>query len=96
MYFRQPSDFLCNHQEYVLSSLLQKRAWVLQETLLSRRTVHFSSKQIYWECRSIFGAEDGVTDDTDCREHVHEFLNMLSALKGGIRSEHYTMIFFPI
>lgn len=96
MCFRQPSDFLRDHQEYVLSSPLLKRAWVLQETLLSRRTVHFSSKQIYWECRTTFGAEDGVTDDAECREHAHEFLNMLSALKGGTRSEHHAMMFFSI
>jgi hypothetical protein len=94
--FRQPSDFLRDHQEYVLGSPLLKRAWVLQETLLSRCTVHFSSKQIYWECCSTFGAEDGVTDDADCWEHAHEFLNMLSALKGELRSEHHAMMFFPL
>ncbi|KIN05444.1 hypothetical protein OIDMADRAFT_67647, partial [Oidiodendron maius Zn] len=94
--FRQRSDFLRDHQEYVLNSPLQKRAWVLQETLLSRRTVHFSSKQIYWECRSTFGVEDNMTNDVDCREHAHEFLNMLSALQGGICSENHAMIFFRI
>ncbi|KAH8663694.1 heterokaryon incompatibility protein-domain-containing protein [Tricladium varicosporioides] len=29
---------------------LNKRAWVVQERLLSRRIVHFSAKQTYWEC----------------------------------------------
>jgi hypothetical protein len=29
---------------------LNKRAWVLQERLLSRRTLHFSANQAYWEC----------------------------------------------
>lgn len=29
---------------------LNKRAWVLQERVLSRRTIHFSAKQTYWEC----------------------------------------------
>jgi len=29
---------------------LNKRAWVLQERVLSRRTIHFSANQTYWEC----------------------------------------------
>src|SRR6266536_1272484 len=29
---------------------LNRRAWVLQERLLSSRTIHFSRRQIYWEC----------------------------------------------
>lgn len=29
---------------------LNKRAWVMQEWVLARRTVHFSANQVYWEC----------------------------------------------
>jgi hypothetical protein len=29
---------------------LNQRGWVLQERVLSRRSIHFSSTQIYWEC----------------------------------------------
>ncbi|KAK1445457.1 TOL [Colletotrichum cuscutae] len=29
---------------------LNKRAWILQERALSRRTIYFSEKQTYWEC----------------------------------------------
>lgn len=29
---------------------LNQRAWVLQERVLSRRTIHFSATQTYWEC----------------------------------------------
>ncbi|KAK7177758.1 TOL-like protein [Paraphaeosphaeria sporulosa] len=29
---------------------LNTRAWVMQEQVLSRRTIYFSSNQIYWEC----------------------------------------------
>ncbi|KAH6625898.1 heterokaryon incompatibility protein-domain-containing protein [Boeremia exigua] len=29
---------------------LNTRAWVMQELVLARRTVHFSANQMYWEC----------------------------------------------
>lgn len=29
---------------------LNTRAWVMQEAVLSRRTIHFSANQTYWEC----------------------------------------------
>jgi hypothetical protein len=29
---------------------LNKRGWVLQERALSRRTMHFTETQTYWEC----------------------------------------------
>lgn len=32
------------------NALLNSRAWVMQEAVLSRRTIHFSRNQIYWEC----------------------------------------------
>ncbi|KAL6711132.1 hypothetical protein ACN47E_005663 [Coniothyrium glycines] len=34
----------------VVESKLNSRAWVFQESVLSRRTIHFSANQIYWEC----------------------------------------------
>ena len=36
----------------VEESDLNKRGWVLQERALSRRTIHFTSTQAYWECGS--------------------------------------------
>ena len=45
---------------------LNNRAWVLQEHLHSRRTIHFASDQVYWECEKKFVAEDG----SDARGHV--------------------------
>ncbi len=36
---------------------MNQRAWVLQERLLSPRTLHFGTKQIFWECRQGSGSE---------------------------------------
>ncbi|KAG9240575.1 hypothetical protein BJ878DRAFT_429992 [Calycina marina] len=37
-------------QKDVEDSVLNGRAWVLQERALSRRTIHFTNTQVYWEC----------------------------------------------
>jgi hypothetical protein len=34
----------------VMKGVLNTRAWVLQERALSRRTIHFTKRQTYWEC----------------------------------------------
>lgn len=44
-------------------SVLHSRAWVLQEQLLSRRTVHFDTDQSLWECRETRYTEDQVPHD---------------------------------
>jgi len=51
--------FAEDFEENVYGSALAKRAWVMQERMCSPRTIHFTSTQIYWECRSLFWAEDG-------------------------------------
>ncbi|RSM04775.1 hypothetical protein CDV31_009866 [Fusarium ambrosium] len=39
---------------------LNQRGWVLQEGILSRRMVHFSKKQLVWECKTKVASEDGL------------------------------------
>ncbi|OCL07487.1 HET-domain-containing protein [Glonium stellatum] len=39
-------------------SRLARRAWVLQERILSPRILHFTDKQIYWECWTMHQGED--------------------------------------
>jgi hypothetical protein len=39
---------------------LNTRGWTLQERLLSPRTIHYSTDQMYWECRQSLLAEDGA------------------------------------
>lgn len=44
------SEVVDDFQEHVLESQLYKRAWVLQEHALARRTVYFTDYQVYFEC----------------------------------------------
>jgi hypothetical protein len=45
------------------SSILNSRAWVLQEVVLSCRTVHFKAEQMFWQCRTFLLSEDGLLQD---------------------------------
>jgi len=55
MYFGRRSP---NSAESVDSAPLQRRGWVLQERILSRRLIHFAEDQVYWECDEAFRYED--------------------------------------
>jgi len=39
-----------NYDEDVSNATINTRAWVMQESVLARRTIHFTSNQMYWEC----------------------------------------------
>ncbi|CVL08514.1 related to tol protein [Fusarium mangiferae] len=39
---------------------LSRRAWTLQERVLSHRTLHYSSQQMLFECNEAFRGEDGL------------------------------------
>jgi hypothetical protein len=45
---------ICTHmddfEKDVQEAKLNKRAWVMQERVLAKRTIHFSANQTYWEC----------------------------------------------
>jgi hypothetical protein len=43
-------DLIDNFDADVEQGELNKRGWVLQERALSRRTIHFTATQTYWEC----------------------------------------------
>lgn len=47
-------DFWCNSLQ---GTDLHNRAWVLQERLLSSRTIHFGQEQMFWECRNLQACE---------------------------------------
>jgi hypothetical protein len=44
------AEAIDDFQKDVEQGVLSTRGWVLQERALSRRTIHFTSTQVYWEC----------------------------------------------
>ncbi|KAK0734633.1 heterokaryon incompatibility protein-domain-containing protein, partial [Lasiosphaeria miniovina] len=52
-----------NYLEYITGrqhNTLASRGWVLQESLLSPRTLHFASQQLFWECTHATYAEGRI------------------------------------
>ena len=48
----------------VIASNLNRRGWVAQERLLSRRILHFTEEGVFWECQKT-GEDDDEIDDDD-------------------------------
>jgi hypothetical protein len=46
------------HMEYDMQSILSKRAWALQERLLSNRILSFKANRMHWECNSCCYSEN--------------------------------------
>lgn len=56
-----------NPQRFIDPQLsLSSRAWTLQERLLSRRTIHYTSGELVWECRQDLHCQCGriLSNDT--------------------------------
>jgi hypothetical protein len=71
------SNDIDDFDEDVDRARLNSRAWVMQETVLARRTIHFSNKQMYWECGGGIFCENltRLTRYELCRTLAKEHLN---------------------
>lgn len=60
--FISPLIMEAHNSEYITMDAepLSKRAWCFQERVLSRRILHFSKDQMYFECMEGFQSEDGL------------------------------------
>jgi hypothetical protein len=47
---RKSTSDTANYAKDVDAACLNRRAWVLQERVLSHRTIHFTKSHTYWEC----------------------------------------------
>lgn len=64
----------------ILETPLNKRAWVLQEILLTSRVVHFARDQMYWQCSSRLKSEDELLNQTSTKD-IGEILRSSSFSK---------------
>lgn len=56
----------------LIDSPLSRRAWVMQESVLSPRTLHCTKNQFYWHCHSRLTSEDGWIDEVMTSNLLHE------------------------
>jgi hypothetical protein len=54
--------------------LINKRAWVFQERILSPRIIHFARDQVFWECASLRAADVSSFGDISLYSPYSEFL----------------------
>ena len=66
-------DGVADHSGSPLDIPLLTRAWVVQERYLSRRILHFSEDEVYWECLSDARSET-FADEYVLRMHHPAFL----------------------
>lgn len=76
--------------KYINRATLNRRAWVLQERLLSPRTLHFAP-QLFWECRRLQACEtypegmpsrDDLSEELDGSESPMSLKNWYEECKG--------------
>lgn len=78
---------LPEQHEVFQKALLNRRAWVLQERLLSTRVLHYSNRELFWECltcsarESSLGERGGYVDPSSViRSEGDDFKRILSTL----------------
>ncbi|KAH6957661.1 heterokaryon incompatibility protein-domain-containing protein, partial [Ilyonectria sp. MPI-CAGE-AT-0026] len=81
IFFRESITVDHSFTEDVHGSPLLKRAWVKQERVLSRRTIDFSSNQIFWTCRLTRYSEDGQQHSDDGIEAWSDLVQEYSTLQ---------------
>jgi hypothetical protein len=64
---------------------LSRRAWTLQEWILSPRTLHFTTHQIFWQCNTL----------TYCESHVPERSGFLGPRYLTTRKEQHKFNYTP-
>ncbi|KAK3391184.1 hypothetical protein B0H63DRAFT_447249 [Podospora didyma] len=73
-------------------SFLNSRAWSLQELVLSRRTVHFTTNQLYWQCKELFLSEDGLIQNDTFASSQQDFMHQpLDFSKTEVALEYWWM-----
>ncbi|KAF2655302.1 HET-domain-containing protein [Lophiostoma macrostomum CBS 122681] len=67
----------------VLDAPINRRAWIQQERLLSKRILHFASSQLAWECDELTACEMYPTGvDPAHSDHIHGSFQKIYAVHG--------------
>jgi hypothetical protein len=67
---------------------LDKRAWTLQENILSPRTIHYTSSELKWDCQKRLAFESELEPGHDSYLHMkRDFLAPLQTLQHEKLSE---------
>ncbi|ORY60938.1 heterokaryon incompatibility protein-domain-containing protein [Pseudomassariella vexata] len=98
IYFEENIHIFEAFAEGVENSPLLKRDWVKQERILSRRTIDFSARQIYWSCRMSRISEAGERDDEGGIEaaslmHSMRLWDIIPRLHGNQRAKMEGLFF---
>ena len=72
----------------VSQAALNKRAWVVQERLLSRRVLHFGTQQVFWECRELDACEACPHGLPNTLKELNRFKSIGSSRVTGPDGEH--------
>lgn len=75
----------------VEESKLSSRAWSCQERLLSTRIIHFTEKQLFWECRKEICPQDGIPRIYD---DFHPLPSLVSRLQFHLRRKSVLEIWY--
>jgi hypothetical protein len=88
---------LSNDTRYERSfSLLDRRAWVVQERYVARRTILFTGRQSFWKCRTLLSEESGkvslnVVDDI---QQVVDSIQSYSLLRDNPERPNYRSVLY--
>lgn len=70
---------------------LHTRGWTLQEVCLSQRVLHFTYRQVIWQCASTVSSEDGILDSTgELQDSFPPILNSLDIHGQLSRTQWYS------
>ncbi|GAB1312643.1 hypothetical protein MFIFM68171_02853 [Madurella fahalii] len=72
---------------------INSRAWVLQERLLAPRILHFTAREVYWECHCLKASESfplGMLPRVECKSRVSIDGDTGGAASGDV--QHYALL----
>jgi hypothetical protein len=62
VFFRTSTGFKHKDSDALISSPLSKRGWLLQESILPNRILHFTAEEVVWECNTHFQCQCGQSN----------------------------------